>query len=318
MSKSKRELREQRRAAERAAAITDSRRRRIRRLLGATGIAAVLVAVAVAVSASGGSAKPVAARGAAKVVAGIQEKDGVLGDPNAPITLTEYLDPQCPICAEASKQTLPTVIEKYVRSGKVKLQARTLSFIGPDSVRAAKVAAGAKQQGKEWAFLETFYASQGTENSGYVTDDFLTDVAEGRGRRRQAGAQVRGQRRRAPVARPGRRGGRGAEGRLDAELHRQARRRRRDRRRRRARGPPGQARQGALVMLRAASIVVGVVGLAIATYLTVVHYAGGSPVCAIAHGCATVQKSDYASLAGIPVALLGVIGYLGILALAGP
>ncbi len=181
MSKSKRELREQRRAAERAAAITESRRRRIRRLLGATGIAAVLVAVAVAVSASGGSAKPVASSGAAKVVAGIQEKDGVLGDPNAPITLTEYLDPQCPICAEASKETMPTVIEKYVRSGKVKLQARTLSFIGPDSVRAAKVAAGARQQGKEWAFLETFYASQGTENSGYVTDDFLTGVAKAAG-----------------------------------------------------------------------------------------------------------------------------------------
>ena len=36
-------------------------------------------------------------------------------------------------------------------------------------------------------------------------------------------------------------------------------------------------------------------------------------MCAIAHGCATVQKSDYAKLAGIPVALLGVIGYLGIL-----
>ncbi len=66
-------------------------------------------------------------------------------------------------------------------------------------------------------------------------------------------------------------------------------------------------------MLRAASIVVAVVGLGIATYLTIVHYAGGEPVCAIAHGCATVQKSDYAMLAGIPVALLGVIGYLGIL-----
>jgi uncharacterized membrane protein len=67
-------------------------------------------------------------------------------------------------------------------------------------------------------------------------------------------------------------------------------------------------------MTRAASVVVAVVGLAIATYLTVVHYAGGEPVCAIAHGCATVQKSDYAALAGIPVALLGVLGYLAILA----
>ena len=67
-------------------------------------------------------------------------------------------------------------------------------------------------------------------------------------------------------------------------------------------------------MTRAASIIVALAGLAIATYLTVVHYTGGEPVCAIAHGCATVQKSDYASLAGIPVALLGVLGYLAILA----
>jgi uncharacterized membrane protein len=67
-------------------------------------------------------------------------------------------------------------------------------------------------------------------------------------------------------------------------------------------------------MTRAASIVVAVIGLGIALYLTVVHYAGEAPVCAIAHGCATVQKSDYAMLAGIPVAVLGALGYIGILA----
>lgn len=66
--------------------------------------------------------------------------------------------------------------------------------------------------------------------------------------------------------------------------------------------------------MRLAAIVVAVVGLGIATYLTIVHYAGGSPVCAIAHGCATVQKSDYAKLAGVPVAVIGMVGYLGILA----
>jgi uncharacterized membrane protein len=68
------------------------------------------------------------------------------------------------------------------------------------------------------------------------------------------------------------------------------------------------------VKLRAAAIAVAVIGLGIAIYLTIVHYAGGSPVCAIAHGCETVQKSDYAALAGVPVAVLGVIGYVGILA----
>ena len=66
--------------------------------------------------------------------------------------------------------------------------------------------------------------------------------------------------------------------------------------------------------MRRASTLVAVAGLAIAGYLTVVHYAGGEPVCAIAHGCATVQKSNYAQLAGVPVALLGLLGYVAILA----
>jgi uncharacterized membrane protein len=66
--------------------------------------------------------------------------------------------------------------------------------------------------------------------------------------------------------------------------------------------------------LRAATVVVALIGLGIATYLTIVHYTGGSPVCAIAHGCETVQKSRYAEFAGIPVAVLGLLGYVAILA----
>ena len=57
-----------------------------------------------------------------------------------------------------------------------------------------------------------------------------------------------------------------------------------------------------------------VIGLGIAAYLTVVHYQGGSPVCAISHGCETVQHSRYSKLAGIPVAVIGLVGYVAILA----
>jgi len=64
---------------------------------------------------------------------------------------------------------------------------------------------------------------------------------------------------------------------------------------------------------RVATIVVALAGLAIAGYLTIIHYAGADPVCAIAHGCATVQKSSYAEFAGLPVALLGLLGYVAIL-----
>jgi uncharacterized membrane protein len=67
--------------------------------------------------------------------------------------------------------------------------------------------------------------------------------------------------------------------------------------------------------LRLAIAVLAVAGLAIATYLTYVHYADVKPFCVSGGGgCEKVQTSDYAKLAGIPVAVLGLIGYLAILA----
>jgi uncharacterized membrane protein len=63
----------------------------------------------------------------------------------------------------------------------------------------------------------------------------------------------------------------------------------------------------------AAMVALALIGLGIATYLTVVHYEGGSPVCAISHGCETVQHSRYSKLAGIPVAVIGLVGYVAIL-----
>jgi protein-disulfide isomerase len=178
----KRQLREQRRAERQAAEAAEraraTRKRRLFQLGGALGLAAIVLIAAIAVSSSGGS-KPAAP--SPGLLAGISEHNGVLGDPKAPVTVTEFVDLQCPICAKASQTVVPSVINDYVRPGDVKLQARTLSFIGPDSVRAARVAAGAEQQGRLWPFLETFYSKQGPENSGYVTDDFLRSVASASG-----------------------------------------------------------------------------------------------------------------------------------------
>jgi uncharacterized membrane protein len=66
--------------------------------------------------------------------------------------------------------------------------------------------------------------------------------------------------------------------------------------------------------VRTASAAVALAGLGIAAYLTIVHYAGGAPVCAIAHGCETVQRSSYAKIGGVPVALAGLAGYVAVLA----
>jgi uncharacterized membrane protein len=72
--------------------------------------------------------------------------------------------------------------------------------------------------------------------------------------------------------------------------------------------------------LRLAALVIAGIGIAVAGYLTYVHYAGLQPLCAGgSHGCERVQTSSYAAVAGIPVAVLGLAGYLAItLALIAP
>lgn len=66
--------------------------------------------------------------------------------------------------------------------------------------------------------------------------------------------------------------------------------------------------------LRRALIVLTLVGIGIASYLTYVHYKGLSPICALNEGCEKVQSSRYAKVGGVPVPLIGLIGYLAILA----
>jgi uncharacterized membrane protein len=63
-----------------------------------------------------------------------------------------------------------------------------------------------------------------------------------------------------------------------------------------------------------ALVVLSLVGLAIAGYLTYVHYAELQPFCTGFSDCVRVQSSEYAKLAGVPVAVIGLIGYLAILA----
>ena len=65
--------------------------------------------------------------------------------------------------------------------------------------------------------------------------------------------------------------------------------------------------------------VLALLGLAVGAYLTWVHYAGVEPVCTGISDCERVQSSEYSELAGVPVALIGMLGYAAILAsLRGP
>jgi len=67
--------------------------------------------------------------------------------------------------------------------------------------------------------------------------------------------------------------------------------------------------------LRAFVALVALGGIAVAGYLTYVHYRPAALICTTGGGCETVQESSYAVLFGIPVALLGLLGYVAVLAL---
>lgn len=171
----KERARAERLRAEQAEHARAARNRRLG-ILGAVAVVAV-AAVVIALAVSGGGKDPVKASKSTSLFAGIPQQGLTLGNPQAPATVEEYLDLQCPVCKDFSESELPTIVNEYVRTGKVKLVMRPIAILGPDSEPAAKTAIAAGQQGKAWDFAETFYANQGVEGSGYVTDEFLTKVA---------------------------------------------------------------------------------------------------------------------------------------------
>ncbi len=180
------QAREQRRAAEEAERARTARRRRLTQLAGALAAAAAVVVVLIVVSSGGGkSAAKVPANGqavassSAAFLQGVPQSGLTLGSPKAPVTMVEFADLQCPFCQQFALNVLPTLVNNYVRSGRLQIVFRNLAFIGPDSKTAAQMAAAAGQQNRLWSFISVFYANQQPENTSYVTDGFLRSIAAG-------------------------------------------------------------------------------------------------------------------------------------------
>jgi protein-disulfide isomerase len=181
-AEAKARARQQREEAERKEAAAAARKRRLT-LLGGVLVAAIAVIAVVVVISQSGTDDPVSAEEgttqANTLFAGIPQEGNVLGDPDAPVTIEEYVDLQCPFCKQFSQEGLPQVVEEYVKTGQAKLVLQTLTFIGPDSERGARVAWSAAEQNKMFEFTENFFANQGDENSGYADEAFLEKVAGG-------------------------------------------------------------------------------------------------------------------------------------------
>ena len=155
---------------------TDARRQRLLALLGGAALlAAIVVVVLVVVSQGGDDADSDA--GPSTELADVSERGITLGEEDAPVTLVEFADPQCPFCAQYTTEVQPDLVEKYVRAGDVKMELRLLTFIGPDSTRLANAAYAAADQDGLWAFTDLAYARQGAENTGYADDAFIESAA---------------------------------------------------------------------------------------------------------------------------------------------
>jgi protein-disulfide isomerase len=141
----------------------------------AIAVTAALVAV-VLVTRDGGAGAPPTASPVVDL-AGIPQAGGVLGDQKAKVTLIEYADIQCPACRFYAEETLPGVVNEYVRPGLLKAEFRGYPFLGPDSVKAERFLLAAGRQNKLWQLVEGLYRYQGGENEGWVTDDLIRERA---------------------------------------------------------------------------------------------------------------------------------------------
>jgi len=143
---------------------------------GAVVVAGVIIAGAIIYTggfgsaARGPAASPVAgdqtgnqANAAAAIdAAALPDDDPSLGNPNAPVTIVEFSDFQCPYCARFFANTLGALKDKYVKTGKVRFVYRDfpLSSIHSEATGAAEAAACANEQGKFWEYHDKIFQNQ--------------------------------------------------------------------------------------------------------------------------------------------------------------
>jgi protein-disulfide isomerase len=184
------QAREKRREVEQAQAASAMRRTRLIQL-GVLGVIVVAIVVVIVVATSGGGKKQGISKPGGEasaliaevstLIGGIPQSGNTLGSATAPVTLAYFGDLQCPVCRSFTEGALKPLIETDVRSGKLRVEYRSLQTATPEpetfkTQQVAALAAG-KQQ-KAWYYIELFYRQQGEEKSGYVTDTYLQGLAQ--------------------------------------------------------------------------------------------------------------------------------------------
>jgi protein-disulfide isomerase len=108
---------------------------------------------------------------------GLPQDGPILGAPAAPVTLIEYADLQCPFCRQYSEDVFPSIVEEYVRPGRVKTEFRGVAILGEDSEEALRYVVAAGLQDRLWQLQEALFRNQGAEQSGWVTEELVRELA---------------------------------------------------------------------------------------------------------------------------------------------
>ena len=111
---------------------------------------------------------------------GIPQNDQALGNPKAPIEMQMFVDVQCPVCQSYEVTSLPTVVQRYIRTGKVQMQLKPWAFIGGAGSQSFSGRLGviaAAQQNKGYEYAKVLYDNQGAEESGWLTGREMAVIA---------------------------------------------------------------------------------------------------------------------------------------------
>lgn len=170
MSK-RRELIERRREQERRQTLT---------LLAVIGGIAVLLiggAIALSVAQNQGSATPAAVATKAPP-ASAEPNSRAWGPADAPITVLEFIDYQCPACGVQARQYEQGIIDAFAATGKVRYEVHSLTFVGPESRNAAIASLCAMDQNRFWDMHLSIFVNQSGENRGALSAGRLREMAE--------------------------------------------------------------------------------------------------------------------------------------------
>lgn len=184
------QARAQRKAVEEEQAASAKRRARLTQL--GIVVAIVIAAVVVILIATGGGSSKNEAKSGTKaanenvttvsnLIGGVPQSGMTLGNPNAPVTLKYFGDLECPICRDFTLGAFPEIVQKWVKTGKVKVEYHSMETATrePEVFKDQQIAAlAAGKQNLGWYYVELFYHEQGEEDSGYVTESYLQNLAQ--------------------------------------------------------------------------------------------------------------------------------------------